>query len=316
MNENEEIKDEVDIVDERKPLNFLLRFLKGIAIGIGAILPGLSGGVLAVIFGIYNPAIKFLGNIRYKFWKNVLFFIPAGLGLVLGIFLFSIVVEEAFKKYLAIFACLFIGFVIGTVPSLFKNAGEKGRNKSDIVTLVITSILLVALMIFGQSFAVNIKPSILVWALSGGLVSLGFIVPGLSPSNFLMYFGLYDKMAGGIKSLDLSIIIPLLIGAVITVLLLSKLVSFMFKKYYSKINHIILGLVIGSSIAIFPTVIIPEFMSLAKETTQQNIILMIVGSVVLFIVGSITTYFFSKLGDTRTKNEDTIKENEDKTIKT
>lgn len=291
-----------DILEKNSLVDILIRFLKGIAIGIGAILPGLSGGVLAVIFGVYNPAIEFLGNLRNKFWKNVLFFIPIGIGLLLGIFLFSIVVEEAFKQYLAIFACLFIGFVIGTVPALYKDAGKKGRNKTDIILAIVTIILLAALMIFGQNLAVNITPSIPVWFISGGLVALGFIVPGLSPSNFLMYFGLYDKMAGGIRVIDLSVIIPIALGGIITVLLFSKLISFLLNKYYSKMKHIILGLVLGSSIAIFPTVIVPDFRNLAKTNTDKNLILMIIASVVLFIVGAATTYFFSKIEEKHSRD--------------
>ena len=78
-----EENNEMDVVEERGIKNFLIRILKGIAIGIGAILPGVSGGALAVIFGIYEPAIKFLSNLRHKFWKNVSFFIPSVIGLLI-----------------------------------------------------------------------------------------------------------------------------------------------------------------------------------------------------------------------------------------
>lgn len=296
-NNDIEEKDIIDQVDDKSIKNFIIRFLKGIAIGIGAILPGLSGGVLAVIFGIYDPAIKFLGNIRNKFWKNVLFFIPAVIGLLLGIFLFSIVVEEAFKKYLAVFACLFIGFVVGTVPSLYKMDGEKGRKESDLIFTGVTIVILFTLMVLGQNFVINLEGSIFTWFLSGALIALGFIIPGLSPSNFLIYFGLYDKMAAGIKNIDLALIIPLALGGIISVLLFSKLMSILFKKYYSKMNHIILGLVIGSSMAIFPTVIIPEFVKIFSTTDKNISILLVLASIFLFIIGGVSTYFFSRLED-------------------
>ena len=108
--------------NESKPINpvtdWFIRLVKGVIIGIGFILPGLSGGVLAVILGIYDRILAFLANLRKNFIKNVLFFIPVGIGLGIGIFLFSIVVEKAFGKYAAQFVCLFVGFVIGTFPSL------------------------------------------------------------------------------------------------------------------------------------------------------------------------------------------------------
>lgn len=291
----EEIIEEKEVIEETGLKNFIIRLFKGIAIGIGAILPGLSGGVLAVIFGIYEPAIKFLGNLRHKFWKNILYFIPAGIGLLLGIFLFSTVVEKAFSNYLAVFACLFIGFVFGTVPSLYKTAGKKGRTKSDYIVLILVSILLIAIMVLGQKFTINVEGSILVWLLSGALVGLGFIVPGLSPSNFLIYFGLYDKMAAGISVIDFKVLIPLVLGGVISILLLSKFVNYLLKKIYSKVHHTILGLVLGSSIAIFPTVIIPSFIELSKNTEQKTMIFLIIVSIVLFVIGGISTYFFSKL---------------------
>ncbi len=110
---------------------WLVRLLKGIAIGIGFILPGLSGGVLAVIFKIYDPMIKFLANLRQRFWANVRYFIPVGIGGVIGVVLFSIVVAAAFGRYEAAFVTLFIGFVIGTFPSLWRQAGKQGRSVQD-----------------------------------------------------------------------------------------------------------------------------------------------------------------------------------------
>lgn len=301
-NNKEKEQKEIEVIEETGIKNFIIRLFKGIAIGIGAILPGLSGGVLAVIFGIYEPAIKFLSNLKYKFWRNVRYFIPAGIGLLLGVFLFSAVVEKAFSNYLAVFACLFIGFVFGTIPSLYKTAGKEGRTKSDIVTLILVSILLIIMMILGNKFTMNIEENILIWFLSGGLIALGFIVPGLSPSNFLIYFGLYDKMAAGISTIDFTVIIPLMLGAIITILLFSKLVNYLIKKFYSKVHHTILGLVLGSSIAIFPTIIIPDFINISKNVDIKTIIFLIITSIILFIIGGISTYFFSKLEEKHDKN--------------
>lgn len=296
--------DPIDIVDEKNIFNFILRFVKGIIIGIGAILPGLSGGVLAVIFGIYEPAIKFLSNMKHKFLKNVLFFLPAGLGLLTGVFLFSAVVEKAFIYYLASFACLFIGFVVGTLPSIYKTAGKKGRNKSDIITMIVVGLIIGLVMILGQKFALNIKESTIVWILAGGILALGFILPGLSAPNFLVYFGLYDKMAGGIKTLNMSIIIPIAIGVIATILLLAKLIDILLKKHYSKIHHTILGLVVGSSIAIFPTVIIPDFAKKAHEMDEKGFIITVIVSILLFIVGAVITYFFGRLEQKKVEEKD------------
>ncbi|WP_269451885.1 undecaprenyl phosphate translocase family protein [Tessaracoccus coleopterorum] len=103
------------------------RLLKGFAVGVGAILPGLSGGVLAVIFNIYSQMIRFLADIRKDFVKNVLYFIPVGIGGLLGVVVFAKAVETAFETYAAQFIVLFVGFVIGTFPpSSGRRAGAAG----------------------------------------------------------------------------------------------------------------------------------------------------------------------------------------------
>lgn len=228
--------------------DWFIRLLKGALVGIGFILPGLSGGVLAVIFGIYDPLIRFLANIRNKFVKNVMFFLPVAIGAAIGIVLFAIVVEKAFGIYAAQFVCLFVGFVAGTFPSLYKTAGKQGRKSSDLFILIISTIAIFALMMAGGQQLTEVTPNIMVWLGSGLLMGLGLIVPGMSPSNFLIYFGLYDKMATGIKDFDFMVIIPLIIGFVICILLFAKIAAWLFKKYYSGMYHFILGMVVGSSL--------------------------------------------------------------------
>lgn len=122
---NEEQCDDLEMGPEFSK-DWFLRLVKGMFVGIGGILPGLSGGVLAVIFGIYDKMIRFLKNLTDRFWQNVRYFIPVGIGFVLGILLFSFFVAKAFGAYEAFFTCLFIGFVAGTFPSLYKQAGEHG----------------------------------------------------------------------------------------------------------------------------------------------------------------------------------------------
>ncbi len=195
LSEKTELKPQNPVID------WIIRMVKGVIIGIGFILPGLSGGVLAVIFGLYDKILKFLANIKEDFIKNVLFFIPVGIGMAIGIFLFSVVVEKAFGKYAAIFICLFVGFVIGTFPSLYRTAGKQGRKTKDILIMLISALVLFGLMMLGEKQLMDVAPGILSWLGSGALISLGLIVPGMSPSNFLIYFGLYDKMASGIKDL-------------------------------------------------------------------------------------------------------------------
>jgi len=275
--------------------DWIIRLLKGTLVGIGAILPGLSGGVLAVIFGLYEPLLKFLADLKKDFVKNVLFFIPVIIGAAFGIFLFAIVVEKAFGRYAAIFVCLFIGFVIGTFPSLYKTAGKKGRSAKDMIILIISALVIFTLMLVGEQQLVNVTPDIPVWFGSGALIGLGLIVPGMSPSNFLIYFGLYDKMAAGINDFDMAVVIPLTAGVIVCVLLFAKFASFLFRKYYSGMYHFILGMVVGSSLAIFPVIVFPAFKADMLFASGLSFGATVALCLVMLVVGSLATWLFSKV---------------------
>ncbi|CAL8975432.1 hypothetical protein TESS_TESS_00847 [Tessaracoccus sp. O5.2] len=286
------------VIDRPESLrSWIGRLLKGVAVGVGAILPGLSGGVLAVIFGLYDPMIRFLADMRKRFWRNVAFFIPIALGMAIGIFAFSVLVKAAFDSYAAQFTCLFIGFVIGTFPSLYRQAGRHGRTSRHLVILGVAAAAIFLLMLAGGQMLVQVTPSIPVWFGSGALIGLGVIVPGMSPSNFLIYFGLYDKMAGGIKDGDLGVIIPLAVGVVVCVLLLARGAAWLFDRYYAAMYHLILGMVVGSSLAIFPTVVFPAFTDAGLTASGLTLPVAVLFAVAMLVVGAIASYLFSKVED-------------------
>jgi len=283
--------------------DWFIRLIKGIIIGIGFILPGLSGGVLAVILGIYDKLIQFLADIRKNFLQNVAYFLPVAIGMAIGIVIFSIFVAKAFGIYAAQFICLFVGFVVGTFPSLYRTAGKEGRSPKDIILFIISTIFIFILMIIGDEQLTEVPPGLLVWIGSGALIGLGVIVPGMSPSNFLIYFGLYDEMAIGIKNFDFGVIIPLLIGFVVCVLMFAKLAAYLFRKYYSQMYHFILGMVAGSSLAIFPTVVFPAFRSEQLAVTRLSFTAAFLLCIAFLIVGVIISYLFSKVEEKYPREE-------------
>lgn len=289
---------QTDVTQPDSVGRWVARLMKGVAVGVGAILPGLSGGVLAVIFKLYDPLIRFLANLRRNFMANVLFFIPVGIGVGSGIVLFSVVVEAAFGKYAAQFICLFIGFVIGTFPSLYRQAGKFGRGTRDWIIMSVAAVAIFALMYLGgESTWLQVQPNIAVWFGSGALIGLGLIIPGLSPSNFLIYFGLYDKMATGIKSFDMGVVIPLALGLIVCVLLLAKAAEWAFRKYHSQMYHLILGMVVGSSVAIFPTVVLPAFSGEGLAASGLSVGGAVGFAVALLVVGTVASFLFSRVED-------------------
>lgn len=290
--------DSRNYLDEpENPQAWLIRLVKGLFVGIGFILPGLSGGVLAVIFRIYDPIIRFLAKPYHRFVKQVRYFLPIGIGGMIGIMLFSVVVDAAFNSYAAQFICLFIGFVIGTLPSLFRQAGKQGRATRDWVIMACSAVAIFVLMLLGGQNLVTVTPSVPVWFASGALIGLGVIIPGMSPSNFLIYFGLYDKMAAGIKDFDPLVIIPLFIGLGVCVTGLAKAAEWAFNRHYAGMYHFILGMVVGSSLAIFPTVVFPGMSAEGLKVTGLSLPTAVVFAVAMLIAGTAASWLFSRLED-------------------
>lgn len=264
-------------------IDWLLRFVKGIFIGSGFILPGVSGGALAAVFGVYERIITFLAHMTQDFKKNVRYLMPLGLGGIAGVFIFSFVVSFALGKYEAQILWFFIGAIVGTVPSLWKQAGKEGRDSKHLVILGVTFVVSLTFLIFGERlFGHGVTQNFGTWILAGFLIGLGMIIPGLSPSNFLIYMGMYKDMADGIKTFDFSVLIPLAIGGVVSVLLLSKLADYIFRHAYASMFHFILGVVFASTIMIIPFG--------AKITA-----LSLLASVLLFVGGTALGYWMSHL---------------------
>ena len=282
---------------------WLVRLLKGIAVGVGFILPGLSGGVLAVIFKIYDPLIKFLANPFRNFWRQLKYFLPVGIGGIIGVVLFSIVVSAAFGRYEAAFVCLFIGFVIGTFPSLWRTAGKQGRAAKHWIILAVSAVVILGIMLVGGGLDLEVPPSLPVWLGSGALIGLGVIVPGMSPSNFLIYFGLYDKMAEGIKDFDPVVFVPLAIGLVLCVVLFAKAANWAFDHHYAGMYHFILGMVAGSSLAIFPTVVLTRE---AIDKAGLGMGAFLAFCAVMLVAGIIASWLFSKVEDRYADERDAI----------
>lgn len=269
------------VITKRVVGNWIVRLLKGLVVGIGAIVPGLSGGVLAIVLGLYQPLMYFLTHFRVNFIRNVLFFLPVGIGVILGGFLFAAVVDLAFSNYSVQIIWLFIGFITGTLPSLFREAAEKGRKRRHwLIVVVIAALMFTFMRWLAATSNVSLPPTFLNWILSGVLVGLGVVLPGMSPSNFLIYVGLYQPMASGISHLDFGVIIPLSIGLVACVLLFARFVTALFRKAYTTMYHTILGVVVGSTIAIVPF-----------GTRGWTLVI----SLILFALGVAVSMWFSRL---------------------
>lgn len=236
-------------------LKSLLHVLQGAIVGVGAILPGISGGVLCVVFGIYEPMMEVLSHPFRSFKKHCGMLIPFALGWALGFVLLAKVVEFVFSLCQPAALMLFFGLICGTLPEmLVSKEQEKGNTSKSWMPFVIS--LSFAYLLF-HLVEVGVKgtlaPSFLSFVFCGVLWGLSTIVPGMTSSAILIELGLYEPLTGGIGSLQLDVLIPFLIGIIATVLLLARLIHMLYQKHNLLMCRVILGFVIASSLKILPT---------------------------------------------------------------
>lgn len=242
----------------KRDRNFGIRWLRdllcGVLIGAGAILPGVSGGVLAVVFDIYRPFMEVLTHPREaipKYWR---WFLPIGLGCAIGFLGFAKGIAAAIDVSSTVTTWLFIGLIVGTVPSLFREAGKEGRSIGSWVSMAVCAgAIFFSLFYVGKVICVTVEPNFWWYNFCGALWGMSLVIPGLTSSSVMMALGLYQPMLEGLARLDFLVLSACLPGMVLTILLLTRLVSWFFRKHYSIAFHGIFGIVLASTLVIIPT---------------------------------------------------------------
>lgn len=228
------------------------QILQGTLVGLGAVLPGISGGVLCVVFGIYKIIMEFLADPFKKMKTHLPILIPYGIGGVIGFLGIANILSILLDKYPAPSVCVFIGLIGGMLPALYKEAGEQGRNKNSFIVMGIAMMAIFSLLIILKVFSVSITPNFVWYLFCGFCLALSVIAPGMSFSTLLMPLGLYEPFVAGIGHFDFDVLIPGGIGALVTVILFAKAVDALFKRHYSVSFHAIVGVVIAATIMIIP----------------------------------------------------------------
>ncbi|HIT33679.1 MAG TPA: DUF368 domain-containing protein [Candidatus Faecousia intestinigallinarum] len=238
---------------QKKRLLYLLWLLEGIIVGFGAILPGVSGGTLCVAFGMYRPIVDTLSHLKSGIQRHGWMLLTFFLGVLAGFIALSGLAAWMLEHSAALVTCVFIGFILGTFPELWQEAGAQGRSGRSIWALCLgfaAMALLLGLLKTASSVVIPAKaPG---FFLCGLLWGLSFIVPGLSSSSLLLFFGLYQPMLAGIASFNFSVLLPMGAGMALCVLLLSKGIARIYRTHYAAASHAILGIVAATAMMILP----------------------------------------------------------------
>jgi len=267
---------------KNKLLLILIWIIEGVIVGFGAILPGISGGTLCVAFGMYRPIVETLSHLKTGLKKHWLMFFSFILGVAIGFVGLSGLAAYLMDKNTLLVTCAFIGFILGTIPDLWGDAGQQGRSKGSYIALAIGfAVMIAVLSLLKTTISVTIEPGIFGFVFCGIAWGLSFIVPGLSSSTLLLFFGLYQPMLEGISTLDFAVLIPMGIGMLACVLLLTKAVNRAYEKHYSIVSHGVLGVLAATAVMIIPF----------KDMVGSAL----VWSIVCIIVGAVVSYLFTRI---------------------
>ena len=237
--------------------------IKGFLIGVANIIPGVSGGTLAITLGIYEKLIGAISHFFKNLKENIKFIIPIGIGAVLSILLLSRVISFCLDKYTLATILFFIGLILGGIPLLNKKIKGHYKNVSNIIIFLLSFGFVIALSILkGENVVsfenMNIINYIMLF-LVGVVAAATMIIPGVSGSFVLMLLGYYKPIVDTIGALtkfnniwqNIMILVPFGIGVLVGIVAISKLLEFLFKKYEVKTYFGVMGFIMASIITIF-----------------------------------------------------------------
>ncbi len=282
----------------------IILFLKGILMGVANIIPGVSGGTLAVSMNIFDKLIEAINSLFKDLKGSVMFLLPIFLGMGFGIIAFSSIIEFGLTNYAFTTSMLFAGLIVGSIPLIYGKAVEKGSSFIDYILGLIVFLGLCFMATKEGVSDTNVEYTVnlmffIKFFFIGVIAASAMIIPGISGSFILMLLGAYTIIITSVSNLveylkditnfdillqSLYVLVPTGLGIVVGVLLVSKVIGFLLEKSQTKLYFIVLGLIFGSIFAMF--------YNPATYETGFDIFGIALG-IVLFIVGG---FIAKKLG--------------------
>ncbi|HPE15180.1 MAG TPA: DUF368 domain-containing protein [Bacilli bacterium] len=232
--------------------------LKGFFLGVANLIPGVSGGTVAVVLGIYECIVDAINNIFKDFKNSVSKLLPIIIGVVLSIIAMSKVIVFALENYEMQTVMFFVGLIVGGIPLLLKKI-KHTHKPQNMIWFLVTFVGVTVLSIMETSAVpVNFDsvglPSMIMLVLVGILSAATMVIPGISGSFVLMLVGYYEPILKVLSDItnfsnlghNLIVIIPFLIGVIIGIILMVRLIKWLIKKYEIKVYHAIIGFIVAS----------------------------------------------------------------------
>ena len=279
----------------RNTVDYIKLFFKGVFMGIADAIPGVSGGTIALLLGIYEELISTISGLNFSlitklknngfksFWEslNGNFLITLVLGIGISLILFVKISANLLTSHPLYVWSFFLGLILATVYVIYKLI------ESWNLVNIISTLLMIAFSIILTSDSLNISDdtNLFYILICGIIASSAMILPGISGSLILVILGVYKILVEALDNLDVKIISSFIVGAVIGVISFSKILKWLFKNYKSFAYSIMLGLVIGSIEKIWPW-----NKSFSAELSNLDLFL----SISLVILGFIIVFILEK----------------------
>ncbi len=273
--------------------------IKGFFIGLANIIPGVSGGTLALTLGIYEKLIGCISHFFKNLKENIKFILPIGIGAVIAILSLSHLISFCLDNYVLPTILFFIGAILGGLPMLIKKVNGHKITISNIIIFLITSGIIILLLFLNSETEVsfqnmNIIDYLLLFVV-GVVASATMVIPGVSGSAVLMTIGYYKPILDIVKNLtdfsslgsNLAILIPFGLGVLVGILLIAKVLEFLFKNFEVKTYYGVLGFIVASIISII-------YQNLVINANFVFSFGSLIIGIILFILGFVVAY---KLGD-------------------
>lgn len=245
----------------KKIVEYLKFFICGVVFGTANVIPGVSGGTMLVVFGVFDRLTEAISEIK-KIIHNFVFLVTFALGAGAGILLSAKVIGSMFETYAVQTNMFFIGLILGGIPLILKlGTAEKKVKPMCIVPFLLAMVIVVTLTVLEKldvftMTAENVTGFDMVFSLKmivcAAIAAVTMIIPGISGSFMMMLLGVYETIIGALNSMNLYVIIPFAIGALFGIIFGAKLISILIKKNKLMVYSAIMGMVIGSVYAILP----------------------------------------------------------------
>ncbi len=284
-----------------------LDLAKGLAIGVSFIIPGVSGGTMAVILGIYDKIINSVNLLTKRFVTSIKILLPIVLGAVLAILICWYPFKLAFEHIMLVMVSLFAGFIAGGMPGIFDEVRNIKIKPVHIVVLIIAVILSVSLGVLSVVLELNIQSLydsrpwwLYILILLAGIISaFALVVPGISGSMIMMVLGFYTPTLNLIDNFlawnnvwaSISILGTLAVGVIVGVFISSKIMAALLSKYRIGTFYAIIGIIFGSLVAIYFNFEIYEY----YVTTGFRWWEVLLAGLAL-VIGGAVSYMFVRLG--------------------